>query len=154
MLIAAYTGMAVLGTCMSIAVLTDHNNMMLIVTCVFSITFQLAPGPVTWLYVAESCDSKGVAAGTSVNLLFTLVIALLTNSFLSDLTKNYTFMMFGAFSLMGAFVMLVWGKETKGLSQKELTYLYRTNKEEKPVFSGFDHQIKTHDSESDMPDDI
>jgi hypothetical protein len=94
---------------------------------------------VTWLYVAESCDSKGVAAGTSVNLFFTLVISVTTNSFLTHWTKNYTFMMFGAFSLMGAFVMAVWGKETKGLSQKELTYLYRTNKEEKPLFSGIDH---------------
>lgn len=39
MLVAAYTGMAVLGAGMSIAVLTDHNQIMLYVTCLFCITF-------------------------------------------------------------------------------------------------------------------
>jgi hypothetical protein len=53
-------------------------------------------------------------------------------------------MMFGGFSALGALVFLIWGKETKGLSQKELTYLYRTNKEEKPLFSGIDHEIDTN----------
>jgi len=88
LLVAAYAAMAVEGVGMSIAVLTGHNNLMLVITCTFAITFQLAPGPVTWLYVAESCESKGVAAGTSVNLLFTLFISVTTNSFLNDWTKK------------------------------------------------------------------
>lgn len=39
MLVWAYIAMAVLGTGMSIAVLTDHNTIMLFVTCFFCIAF-------------------------------------------------------------------------------------------------------------------
>jgi quinol-cytochrome oxidoreductase complex cytochrome b subunit len=74
------------------------------------------------------CEAKGVSAGTTVNLVFTLVIGLTTQSFVNHWTKEWTFMMFGAFNIVAAVVLGLFAKESNGKTEEELFYLYRKDK--------------------------
>jgi len=53
--------------------------------CLFLIMFQWGPGPITWLYMGEIMNNKGLAIGVLLNLFFTLLFALITNALFTAL---------------------------------------------------------------------
>jgi len=46
--------------------------------CLFLVMFQWGPGPITWMYMSEIMNNKGLAIGVLLNLFFTLLFALFT----------------------------------------------------------------------------
>jgi Na+/melibiose symporter-like transporter len=117
LLVVNYILLAFIGAGMSLADHWGQSTAMLILTITFVTVFQFAPGPVTWLYTAEVCEAKGVSAGTTVNLIFTLVIGLTTESLINHWTKEWTFMMFSGFNIIAAIVLAVFAKESNGKSE-------------------------------------
>lgn len=46
--------------------------------CAFVFSFQASSGPVTWLYMAEIMQEKGLSIATVLNWLFTLLFSFVT----------------------------------------------------------------------------
>ena len=78
--------------------------------------FQWGPGPITWIYMSEVMNNKGVAVGTSINLTLTLGFALFTQPLFNSL-QEWTFIMFGAIQAVAGIFLIFFMKETKGLTE-------------------------------------
>lgn len=52
-----------------------HETMVIVLVVSFIILFELGPGPITWLYMAEIMQDKGISIACVVNWLATLVIS-------------------------------------------------------------------------------
>lgn len=50
----------------------------LVFTILYIMAFEFGPGPIVWIYMSEVMNEKGVAVGTFLNWLFTLIFALST----------------------------------------------------------------------------
>lgn len=66
--------------------------------------------------MCEIMTEKGVTLGSLANWTFTLVMALIT-SILIDLIGGYFFIIFGFLCCVNAVFVIVFVKETKGLSE-------------------------------------
>ena len=78
--------------------------------------------------MAEISTAKGLSVATFVCWAFTLAIGVLVQPLIQNWTKHYTFMIFGVTNLLAAVFCLIFLKETKGKTRKELIDLYRNNK--------------------------
>jgi len=64
---------------------TPWNYMTITGCCLFLVMFQWGPGPITWMYMSEIMNNKGVAIGTLLNLFFTLLFSLFTQGLFNSL---------------------------------------------------------------------
>jgi hypothetical protein len=78
--------------------------------------FEFGPGPIVWIYMSEVMNEKGVAVGTFLNWLFTLIFAISTTSIYTALEGNM-FELFAGFCFTGLLFVCFFIKETKGLSE-------------------------------------
>lgn len=81
----------------------------------FIAAFEFGPGPICWIYMSEVMNDKGVAVGTFLNWLFTLITAL-TTPLLIKTIQEYTFLGFAIFNFIGSFLVFLFVKETKNLN--------------------------------------
>ena len=91
------------------------NIVVIVGCCFFLVMFQWGPGPITWIYMSEVMNNKGVAVGTSINLTLTLGFALFTEA-LFDSLLEWTFIMFGAIQAVAGIFLICFMKETKGIT--------------------------------------
>ena len=88
--------------------------------------FEIGPGPVTWIYISEIMNEKGVAVATFLIWLGTLLCSLSTPASI-ELLKGYTFVVYAAMVFLGFLFVVKYMKETKGLSENEVLQLYRSD---------------------------
>ena len=92
--------------------------------------FEFGPGPICWIYMSEIMNDKGVAVATSLNWTFCLIYTVV-----SPLSLNYSYVFYtmaGACGL-GALFVIFYVKETRGLTEQQLSQLYRSDfKAKKP----------------------
>jgi hypothetical protein len=95
-------------------------------------SFVFAPGPITWIYMSEVMNYKGVAVGTAINWLLELIIGLISKPMLeSETIGDYTFMIFAGTYTFATIVIFIFLKETRGKTEAEVQKLYvRDDKEE------------------------
>jgi len=94
----------------------SNTIMQLTAILIFIVMFEFGPGPVTWIYMSEIMNEKGVAVATFVNWTFTLVIGIITPYVFSKLGQN-TFVIFALTCGLGFLFIFVFIKETKGLGE-------------------------------------
>jgi hypothetical protein len=88
-------------------------------------SFVFAPGPITWIYMSEVMNYKGVAAGTAINWLFELIIGLISKPMLeSEIIGDYVFMIFAGTYTLATIIIFIFLRETKGLSEAQVSRLY------------------------------
>ncbi len=121
MLVATTFGCAVFLFLMGLASFEATNNsawniVVIVGCCFFLVMFQWGPGPITWIYMSEVMNNKGVAVGTSINLTLTLCFALFTKPLFNSLNA-WTFIMFGAIQAVAGIFLIFFMKETKGLTE-------------------------------------
>ena len=63
---------------MSLSTVYQWSGLLLGTTTGFMMCFVFAPGPITWIYMNEVMNYKGVAAGTAINWSFELIIGLIS----------------------------------------------------------------------------
>jgi len=80
---------------------------------------------VGWVYLTEVSNSKGAAVATTLNWSLLIIVGFVTKPLFEHPTiGDYTFFIYGVVnSVLNIFVGL-WMKETKGLSQEEVSKLY------------------------------
>lgn len=99
--------------------------------CSFVFCFQASSGPVTWLYMAEIMQEKGLSIATVLNWLFTLLFSFVTPTIQNAFGLKgvgYLFIIVGGCTLLCALFIKVFMKETKGKSLAERKNLYVPNK--------------------------
>ena len=97
------------------------NQDIALVMCILFVTaFEFGPGPVTWLYQSEVCTRKSQSAAVSVNWFGTLVIGAVSPMLITHL-GGYTFFVFSINSLIAAIFCFLFVKESKGLSDVQLS---------------------------------
>lgn len=99
----------------------------IVLVLLFVVCFEFSLGPIVWIYMSEVMTDKGVSVGTVVNWLITILMALLT-PILLDAISGALFIIFGGFCAVCAVVVLMFVKETKGLSNAEVGELYSREK--------------------------
>ena len=89
----------------------------------YIVIFELSFGPLCWIFQAEIMTDKGLSIAVAVNLFFTVAAALLT-PILFDNFHGWVFVVCAGFCLLCALFCLIFIKETKGLSSREIAQLY------------------------------
>ena len=89
----------------------------------YIVIFELSFGPLCWIFQAEIMTDKGLSIAVAVNLFFTVAAALLT-PILFENFHGWVFVVCAGFCLLCAVFCLVFIKETKGLSSREIAQLY------------------------------
>jgi len=123
-----FMALSIIAVCMSLCMIYKQSTLEMVCTFAYMTAFQLGPGPVSWLYMSEISSNKGMSIATFTSWVFTLAIGIMVEPLINSWTKNYTFMIFGVTNLLAALFCLIFVKETKGKSRKELIDLYRHNK--------------------------
>jgi SP family facilitated glucose transporter-like MFS transporter 1 len=101
----------------------------------FIIFFEFSLGPLLWIYMSEIMTEKGLSLGVGVNQTATVIVAFFTSALIDvagkgsglypkDVGSGRLFVGCGVITaLCGVFCLLVL-KETKGLSEREVSALY------------------------------
>lgn len=108
----------------ALAVFAHNETIQLIAVIVFIVMFEFGPGPIGWIYMSEVMNQNGVAVGTFINWLFTLIMGVVTPSLFNSLDTK-AFYIFAGTCGLGCVFCYVFVKETKGLNEAELMNLYR-----------------------------
>lgn len=126
-----WTGMcAIFMFIMGAASLSGWGTIELIMTMAFVAAFEFAPGPIVWLYMGEILTDKGISVAVFLNWLFTLIIGYITPILLSpDVLGGGTFILFGVFNCVACAFIALFMRETKGLNDEQVKYLYRKDRD-------------------------
>lgn len=89
-------------------------------------TFEFGPGPICWIYMSEIMNDKGVAVATSLNWAFCLFYTLITPLSFNAKATYVPFIMASACGVATLFI-IGYVKETRGLTEQELSQLYRSD---------------------------
>lgn len=122
--------MAAILITVGLAIQQQWDTVIVVCILAFIAFFEFSSGPITWLYMSEIMQDKATSIGTVLNWLVTLVVSAITPS-ITDPESNipYIFYSVGALTVCGALFMIVFMKETKGKTQKELEELYVVDRE-------------------------
>lgn len=109
--------------------LKQHNpgNTPLPLILGFCFCFQASSGPVTWLYMAEIMQEKGLSIATVLNWLFTLFFSFVTPTIKTSYGLpgiGTLFQLVGVTTLLCAAFVSACMKETRGRSLEERKKLY------------------------------
>jgi len=99
--------------------------MVIIMICVFILSFQFSQGPIAWMYAAEV--AVDTALGLCVLALFlSLLEKAITMEFMvhSAMGAPGMFFILGGVTLLGSIFVQIFVKETKGLSDLKKKQLY------------------------------
>ena len=95
----------------------------------FIIFFEFSLGPLLWVYMSEIMTEKGLSLGVVVNQVATILIALFTKSLINafggdNLGSGRLFITCGGITAGTALFVIFLVKETKGLTELEVSNLY------------------------------
>jgi len=99
---------------------------------VFIIIFELGPGPITWLYMAEIMQDKGSSIATvmnwGINLLISYFVPIIIKK-IGDDNVGYIFYFMGGATVIGT-LFIGCLKETKGKSVAQIEEMFdKSNKD-------------------------
>ena len=117
-------------------------------TLLFVMAFEFGPGTVVWLYMSEICNDKAVSIATLLNWTFNLIVSTVSPFGLNGSLKmqGMVFLVFGGVCAFSSIVIMLFMKETKGLSSEEVKKLYRTDND---IISTFESRNPTGDIDHD-----
>lgn len=94
---------------------------------IFIIIFELGPGPITWLYMAEIMQDKGSSIATvmnwGINLLISYFVPILIKK-IGDDNVGYIFYFMGGATVVGTIFIGAFMKETKGKTVAQIEEMF------------------------------
>lgn len=98
----------------------------------YILSFELSSGPITWLYMAEIMDDKGTGVASALNWLMNCIIgavvpyaiAAATDGGRHDERVGWIFIVCAILSFFGLIFILVFMKETRGLTKDQIEAMY------------------------------
>jgi MFS family permease len=110
--------------------LEGYDIAVIVLTLIFICFFEFGPGPITWLYMSEIMQDKGVSIGTVMNWVFNLIISACVPSIIDKLNEDgqnrtgYIFLFVGVLSTFGTIFMICFMKETRGKTPQQIEMLF------------------------------
>ena len=99
----------------------------LIMLVLFISFFSISHGPVCWSYLSEIMHPKTLTIAVCVNLIFTVLITLLTQPAIKHI-GNGLFFIYAGIMIASLAIVIPFVKETKGLTKQEISELFLSNK--------------------------
>jgi len=99
--------------------LHDHNTSVVVLILVFISLFEFSSGPITWLYMSEIMQDKGLTIATCLNWLGGLAVSALIPGLIDTIGEEnigYIFITVGGCTVLSVLFIAVFMKETKGKS--------------------------------------
>lgn len=97
----------------------------MIFAILFVMSFQVGPGPVTWLYIAEICNNKATSMGTIMTQVLSLAVSIITPFWTAtEFGTSSMWMTYAVLSVFGLMFCVFLMKETRGLSEQQVKALY------------------------------
>lgn len=117
-------GLAGMGTCHLLLFLFNIIGLPSIASLpfifIFIAFFESSSGPVLWIYCGETLTDRGNGMAVAVNWFFTGVVTALFNLMVEILNLEYVFLFFSAYCFGSIVVIVMFMKETKGKTRKEV----------------------------------
>jgi Na+/proline symporter len=89
-----------------------------VTTAVFIGTTQLGPMPIGFMYMNEVTNYKAISTALAMNWLLLICLGIFTKPlFESVVLGKYVFIMFGCINSVALLIVVLFMKETKGLSE-------------------------------------
>lgn len=93
------------------------NTLQIAMVLIFTAFFEWSIGPILWLYLAEILPSAGLSIAVFLNWAVVVAIGFLT-PIMIKYSRVMTFSIYAICCLVGGFFVIVFIKETKGLSKE------------------------------------
>jgi hypothetical protein len=90
----------------------------------YLVVYQTGFGSVFWPYASQLLSPPGFSLASLVLWSCVLFMATCTNLMFEFFTVPYTFFGFSAITFLGAFVFIIFMKETKGVSKDDIPLLF------------------------------
>ncbi|KAF8947513.1 hypothetical protein BGZ47_008893 [Haplosporangium gracile] len=123
LLMASFGGIAVSAMLLVIGAYTGIGVLVAVALFLYIIAFAIGLGPIPWLLLSEFLPtyalSSASSAATGVNWSFNFIIGLLFPS-LTKAMGNSTFIVFGAFCVIGVAFVWIFVPETRGRSIEQV----------------------------------
>lgn len=104
--------------------IAPNETMTYILVIAFIFGFEFGPGPIVWLYLSETCNDKATSVNTVMNWFWTLVISFIT-PVMNDKLEGWTWFIFAITCTLGLIYVVIFMKETRGLTKEQQKRLYR-----------------------------
>lgn len=115
---------ALLGLSLLTSLSPESDDLITLLIMIFVFGFSISLGPIVWSYIAEILPAKGNVITTIFNLLLCSSSGLIFPMQLRDLKIEGCFILHLAISTVLFLVILVFVKETKGKSTKEINDMF------------------------------
>ena len=102
----------------------NMNTLVVIAMMVHLTIYQLSMGTFLFVYVAQVAEERAQTLGIGVTWFFVTILTLITNTLFDKLGNAGTFWLFAGLTLVGAVVIQLVIRETKGLKEDEIKMLY------------------------------
>lgn len=127
LLLWSTAALAIINGIVGWALFQSQGTLMISGVLIFIVIFELGPGPITWLYMAEIMQDKGSSIATvmnwGINLLISYFVPVIIQSIGPD-NVGYIFYFMGAASVLGTLFVAVFMKETKGKSVAQIEEMF------------------------------
>lgn len=147
--ILLYNGM--IGMAISLALLSYFNEykvVLILLSLVFITFFEISIGPIMWLYLAEIMTPRGAGFAYGVNWMSVIILSLFGLFLFGNVERSTVYLIFSSFCALGMLFILLFIKETSGLSTYRCKKLYFPKKKKSQV-----HVLRRRGSSSDSDSD-
>jgi len=121
-------GHASMGACLiliGIFQIGGQGMAVLILMLCFLMAFQNSQGPIAWIYTSEVVVDAAMGAVVLALMSTIFLIACITGTLMTALTPQGTFFFFGVSAFLGMIYLIIYMKETKGLTDREKKSLFK-----------------------------
>ena len=126
LLLCGFIGMAICLTLIGAGLYLKMDYVVISMVMLNVMCFAMSSGPITYLYMAEVMDDKGLSIGTFILQGFTVgisAIVLPIKNAIGDDNIGAIFLFCGVINTLGSLFLFFFLKETKGLTQFEINNL-------------------------------
>jgi MFS family permease len=135
---------SVLYVLMSLAAIHEWPLVLLIATSVVLFVLQFAILPLGFLYINEACNHKTLSIGIGANWFLLVLTGLGTGPLFTHQTVGpYAFLMFSGSNAIVLIILTLFLKETKDLSEKQITQLYMNDSDQYSIWGWSNKEVKT-----------
>ena len=102
----------------------------MIFIALFVISFALTIGPLAWIFLTEIMTEKGMGIATSLNwviIMFITIVPIFGNTNQDQYNYSWLFFTWSGFWMFGFILIIVFVKETRGLSLTKIRDLYKNS---------------------------
>jgi len=123
-MVFTYFAMAILLGMMTVSANNEWGYTELVATILYLVMFEVGPGAITWFFMSEITADVGTSVATLIHWIFVLLVGALLPIMFNVLFGNWTFTIFAGLCLIAATFISIFVKETKGLSEQEISRIY------------------------------